>query len=95
MSSSQSQRPKGPSRLSPPTDGDKNLSLYGDLSEQMAWVSGMCEGAIAMEVLYWHCTETYTAIKKTSFMRSPWLLDQDNANTILHVLQQHGFIDTE
>ncbi len=26
-------------------------------------------------------------------MGSPWLLDQDNAGLILHVLQQRGFVD--
>ncbi len=27
------------------------------------------------------------------FMGSPWLLDQDNAGLILHVLQHCGFVD--
>ncbi len=44
--------------------------------------------------IYWNCTKKYTAIK-TSFMGSPWLLDQDNAAFILHVLQQCGFVETE
>ncbi len=38
----------------------------------------MCEGTID---IYWDCTETYTAIKITSFMGSPWLLAQDNTGS--------------
>ena len=74
----------GSSRLLLVIDAKANISHWmgiGDLSEQETWVTGMCEGTTDMEALYWHCTETHTAIKITSFMRSPWLLDQDTASS--------------
>ncbi len=80
--SSQSQRPKRPSRLSSATDAKANVchgmgvhqcKRHGWLGyvRRYHWHGGM----------YWDCTEAYTAIKMTSFMGSPWLLDQDNTGS--------------
>ncbi len=74
MSSSQSQRPKGPSRLSSATDAKASV-CRGKVVQQSQQHGDwhMCESTI-----YRDCTETYAAIKMTRFMGRPWL-DQDNA----------------
>ncbi len=76
ISSSQSQRPKGPSRLSLATEAKANVchGMGVQQSKQHGWLAYVrryyWHGGI-----YWDCTEIYTAIKMMSFMGSPWLLD--------------------
>ncbi len=82
ISSSQSQRPKGPSRLSSAAEAKANVchgmgvqqsKQHGRLAYvwRYYWHGG----------IYWDCPEIYTAIKMMSCMGSPWLLDQDNASS--------------
>ncbi len=45
--------------------------MYEGASMQASWVTDMCEGFIDIQGIYWDYTETYTAIKMTSFKGSP------------------------
>ncbi len=58
----------------------KRLSWYGSAADQTALVACVrryhWHGGI-----HWDCTETYSAIKMTSFMGSPWKWYQDNARS--------------
>ncbi len=78
----QSQRPKGPSRLSLATEAKANVchGMGVQQSKPHGWLAYVrryyWHGGI-----YWDCTEMYTAIKMMSFMLSPWLLYQDNARS--------------
>ncbi len=82
ISSYQSQRPKGPSRLSLAAEAKANVchGMGVQQSKQHGWLAYVWmhyrHGGI-----YWDCTKIYTAIKIMSFMGSPRLLDQDNASS--------------
>ncbi len=82
FSSSQSQRPKGPSRLSSATEAKANVchGMGVQQSTQHGWLKYM-QRYYWHGGMYWVCTEIYTAIKMMSFKGSPWLLDQDNASS--------------
>ncbi len=72
----------GPSRRSSVTEAKGNI-CHGIWVHQCKWHGWLAyvwryhwHGGI-----YWSCTEKYTAVKMMSFMRSSWLLDQDNASS--------------
>ncbi len=74
--SSQSQRPKGQSRLSLATEAKANVchGMEVQQSKQHGWLG-------YVRRYHWNRSiETYTAIKRMSFMGSPLLLYQDNAS---------------
>ncbi len=75
MSSSQSQRPKGPYRFSSATDAKASF-CHGMVVavEQQAWVTGIC-----VKVPYIGIVQRHMLPSLTPFMGRPWLLDQDNA----------------
>ncbi len=82
ISSCQSQRPNGPSRLSSATEAKANV-CHGMGVHQSKW-HGWLEYAWRCHwhgCIYWDCTEIYTTIKMMCFMGSPLLLDQDNASS--------------
>ncbi len=82
QSSSQSLRPKGPSRLSLATEAKANVchGMGVQQSKRHGWL-GCVWRYHWHEGIYWDCTETYTAIKMMSFMGRPWLLYQDNVRS--------------
>ncbi len=81
MSSFQSQRPKGPSRLSSAKDAKAHIchGMGVQQSKQHGWLAYVL-GAMDMEA-YTGILQRHTAIKMMSFMGSPWLSDQDNASS--------------
>ncbi len=90
ISSSQSQSPKGPSRLSLPTEAKANVchGMGVQQSKQHGW--HMCEGTINMEA--------YTGIVQRHILPSRWwevhgYYIKTMPSLILHVLQQRGFVD--
>ncbi len=94
MSSFQSQRPKGPSRLFiSERCKSTRLSWYGGAAEQTAWVTGIC---VKVPWTWRHILGFYRDILPSRWCLS-WEVHGYQIKTmpalILHVLQQHGFID--
>ncbi len=79
MSSSQSQRPKGPSRLSSATDAKASI-CHGMVVQQsqLAYVRNWHMTGICAKVPYTGIVQRHAAIKMMPFTGRPWL-DQDNA----------------